>query len=396
MPSVNYNQKCRSQKQAELSIYIHWPYCLSKCPYCDFNSHVEQSVAPNEWSVAIRKQITEGASFLGPRKITSIFFGGGTPSLIQPKTVEEIINQISSNWNIQEDVEITLEANPNSSEAGKFGDLRRAGINRLSLGVQSLVDRDLKFLGREHSASEAKTAAELARKIFPRSSIDLIYSRPDQSAEEWEKELSEAIRIVGNHISVYQLTIEKGTPFYTRQKNGDLKIPNDDKAAQLYQLTQSLLNDSGLPAYEISNHALPGQESRHNLAYWLYKDYLGVGPGAHSRITLGNRIYALSQIRSPARWFRESETGNLVIPQQQALTLLQSTREMLIMGLRLSQGISKKWFTDRTDHSLDELLNLNALGDLSDNEFIINDTVKLQLTARGRPLLNSILERVLP
>ncbi|MEE2694626.1 MAG: radical SAM family heme chaperone HemW [Pseudomonadota bacterium] len=380
----------------ELSIYIHWPYCLSKCPYCDFNSHVQQSVAPNDWGDAVGKQIIEGATFLGPRKITSIFFGGGTPSLMEPKLVEKIINEVGKQWHIKDNVEITLEANPNSSEAKKFGDLRQAGVNRLSLGVQSLVDRDLKFLGREHSANEAKAAAELARNIFPRSSIDLIYSRPDQTMDQWEQELREAMELINNHISVYQLTIEKGTPFYTRQKDGVLSMPNDDKAVQLYRQTQSLLKDFGLPAYEISNHALPGCESQHNLAYWLYKDYLGVGPGAHSRLTVDKQIYALSQVRSPAKWFKAGKMEHFIDTRGDGLTLLQSTREMIIMGLRLHQGISKKWFKRRTNCSLGEMLDPNILKNLSDNEFIINDAIKLQLTMRGRPLLNAILDRLLP
>jgi len=396
IPNIDHALKCRSQEQPGLSIYVHWPYCLSKCPYCDFNSHVQQTVAPNDWSGAIRKQIVEAANFLGPRTITSIFFGGGTPSLMEPKIAAEIINQIGRQWHIHEDVEISLEANPNSSEAARFGDLRGAGVNRVSLGVQSLVDRDLRFLGRGHTAREAKAAAALARNIFPQSSIDLIYSRPDQSIEQWQRELREAIELVGNHISVYQLTIEKGTPFYARQRNGTLAIPNDDKAVQLYQQTQSLLNEFGLPAYEISNHALPGCESQHNLAYWLYKDYLGVGPGAHSRITVDNHIYALSQVRSPAKWYRESKVGNFIDSRRNALTLLESTREMVIMGLRLHQGISKNWFENRTSHSLDEMLDSDILNDLCENRLMINDAKKIQLTARGRPLLNAILERILP
>ena len=394
--NANHTLECQSQKQADLAIYVHWPYCLSKCPYCDFNSHVEQSVPPNDWSAAIRKQLEEGANFLGPRKITSIFFGGGTPSLMEPKIVGDIIDQIGQRWRLQENVEITLEANPNSSEAAKFADLRDAGVNRLSLGVQSLVDRDLKFLGREHTAREARGAAELARKIFPSSSIDLIYSRPEQTMDQWEKELGDALELVGNHISVYQLTIEKGTPFYARQKGGELLIPNDDRAIQLYQHTQSLLFDFGLPAYEISNHAHPGYESQHNLAYWLYKDYLGVGPGAHSRVTSGSRIYALSQVRSPAKWFRESKMGNFVESRLESLSVLQSAREMVIMGLRLHRGISKKWFENRTGHLLEDMLDSNILRNLATNKFIINDTEKIQLTTRGRPLLNAILERLLP
>ena len=396
IPTVEHTLKCQSQEQPDLSIYVHWPYCLSKCPYCDFNSHVERSVSPDDWRDTVNKQLLEGVNLLGPRKITSIFFGGGTPSLMEPKTVEDIINQIGKQWHIHKDVEITLEANPNSSEAAKFGELRRVGVNRLSLGVQSLVDTDLRFLGREHTANEARAAAELARNTFPQSSIDLIYSRPEQTMQQWERELGEALQLIGDHISVYQLTVEKGTPFYASQRNGTLSIPDDDRAVQLYQQTQSLLNDFGLPAYEISNHALPGCEGQHNLTYWLYKDYLGVGPGAHSRITVDNRIYAVAQVRSPGKWLRASTAGALVDTCGDALTLLEGTREMVIMGLRLHQGINKKWFENRTSHSLDEILDSNTLKDLSENKLIINDTKKIRLTARGRPLLNAILERLLP
>ena len=388
--------KYASTEQKDLSIYVHWPFCVSKCPYCDFNSHVERSVEPSDWSKAIADQIAEGASLLGRRSITSIFFGGGTPSLMRPQIVAEVINHIEKKWHVPSNTEISLEANPNSSDATKFSDFLKAGVNRLSLGVQSLDNRNLKFLGRHHSAEEAISAAETARKIFPRSSIDLIYSLPGQTLDNWQKELAEALKIMGNHISLYQLTIEKGTPFYAMQRNGDLKLPGDVKAMQLYELTQDVLNASGFPAYEISNHAQPGGESRHNLTYWLYKDYLGVGPGAHSRLTLDNKVYALAQIPSPAKWFEENKMEMSIDARSEALSLLQCVREMVMMGLRLTGGINKKLFRNRLNHSLHDVLDSNALAGLTENGLLVDDTLNLRLTSRGRALINPILERLLP
>ena len=385
-----------SAEQRDLSIYVHWPFCVSKCPYCDFNSHVERSVEPSDWSQAIGDQIAEGARLLGRRSITSIFFGGGTPSLMRPQIVAEVINHIEKKWNIPKSAEISLEANPNSSDATKFSDFLKAGVNRLSLGVQSLDNGNLHFLGRQHSSAEAIKAAETAREIFPRSSVDLIYSLPGQTIDNWQKELAKALKIVGDHISLYQLTVEKGTPFYAMQRNGDLKLPDDDKAMQLYALTQDMLNASGLPAYEISNHARPGGESRHNLTYWLYKDYLGVGPGAHSRLTLDNKVYALAQIPSPAKWFEEKKARIAIDGRSEALSLLQCVREMVMMGLRLTGGINKKQFRSRLNHSLNDVLDSNALASLTKNGLVLDDANNLQLTSRGRALINPILERLLP
>ena len=385
-----------SSKQKDLSIYVHWPFCVSKCPYCDFNSHVERSVEPSDWSKAIGHQITEGASLLGRRSINSIFFGGGTPSLMQPQIVAEVINHIEKKWHVPRSAEISLEANPNSSDSTKFSDFRRAGINRLSLGVQSLDNKNLQFLGRQHSSEEAIRAAETAREIFPRSSIDLIYSLPGQTIDTWRKELAEALKIMGDHISLYQLTVEKGTPFYAMQKNGDLTLPGDDKAVQLYSLTQDMLNASGFPAYEISNHARPGGESRHNLSYWLYKDYLGVGPGAHSRLTLDNKVCALAQVPSPAKWLQEHQTGMSIDDRSKELSVLQCVREMVMMGLRLTSGINKKLFRERLNHSLNDVLNSKVLAGLTEKGLVLDDAHSLQLTSHGRTLINPILERLLP
>jgi putative oxygen-independent coproporphyrinogen III oxidase len=388
--------KYTSAEQKDLSIYVHWPFCVSKCPYCDFNSHVERSVEPSSWSKAIGNQIAEGANLLGRRSITSIFFGGGTPSLMRPQIVAEVINHIEKQWHISENAEISLEANPNSSEATKFADFLKAGVNRLSLGVQSLDNRNLQFLGRQHSADEAIRAAETAREIFPRSSIDLIYSLPGQTIDKWQKELTEALKITGDHISLYQLTVEKGTPFYAMQRNGNLKLPRDSKAIQLYKLTQDMLKASGFPRYEISNHAQPGGESCHNLTYWLYKDYLGVGPGAHSRITLDNKVYALAQIPSPAKWLEENKTGTSIDARSEVLSLLQCVREMVMMGLRLTGGINKKRFEDRLNHSLNDVLDPNVLASLKERGLVLDNALNLQLTSCGHTLINPILERLLP
>lgn len=382
--------------QSELSVYIHWPFCVSKCPYCDFNSHVKRDVSTSSWSNAIGDQIARGADLLGVRTVSTIFFGGGTPSLIQPAIVGEILNQIHKRWNVKPDVEVTLEANPNSSEATKFSDFLEAGVNRLSLGVQSLNDKDLQFLGRQHSAKEARKAADVARAIFPRFSIDLIYSLPGQSLGQWEQELTDAIKMVGEHISLYQLTIEKGTPFYTTHRNGNLSLPKDTQALQLYNLTQEIMGTVGISAYEISNHAKPGYESLHNLTYWQYRDYLGVGPGAHSRLTINNEIYAISQVRSPAKWLEATKRGAPLASSLESLSLIQCVREMVMMGLRLTNGINKNWFQTRLNYPLNNFLDAQVLSALVENELVIENTNKLGLTSSGRALINPILERLLP
>jgi len=273
-------------------VYIHWPFCKSKCPYCDFNSHVSDSVDHNAWAKSYAHEIDHVASMTGQREVTSIFFGGGTPSLMKPQTVEHILNHLCTVWNVSKDIEITLEANPTSIEADKFSDFKAAGINRVSVGVQSLRDSDLKFLGREHSAKEAIGAIKIANDIFERVSFDLIYARPEQTIESWREELTEALEYANGHLSLYQLTIEQGTPFYAMEARGDFRIPEADQAGEFYEVTQEILNAAGLPAYEISNHAAKGQESAHNLTYWRYGDYAGIGPGAHGRLTLDAKKYA--------------------------------------------------------------------------------------------------------
>ncbi|MBL8665802.1 MAG: coproporphyrinogen III oxidase, partial [Candidatus Odyssella sp.] len=270
------------------ALYVHWPFCLSKCPYCDFNSHVRERVEEARWQRAYLAELERAAAETPGRVVTSVFFGGGTPSLMPPETAAAILARIRALWPVAPDAEITLEANPGAAEAARFRAFRAAGVNRLSIGVQALDDAALKFLGRRHVAAEALAAVERAAGIFPRYSFDLIYARPGQSVAAWREELARALRFAGDHLSVYQLTIEPGTAFHTAHARGDFALPDEDTAADLYEATRDLLGAAGLAAYEISNHARPGGESRHNLAYWRYADYAGIGPGAHGRLTLGD------------------------------------------------------------------------------------------------------------
>ena len=273
-------------------IYVHWPFCAAKCPYCDFNSHVRhQPVDQARFAAAFERELTHFAELTGPKAVQSVFFGGGTPSLMQPATVERILGKVADLWNLEPDAEISLEANPSSVEADRFAGYRAAGVNRVSLGVQSLIDEDLRRLGRLHDSRAARAAVEIARKTFPRLSFDLIYARPDQTLADWETELQDAIDLAADHLSLYQLTIEEGTPYHQLFHSGRLQMPPPDLGAAFYEMTQDITASAGLPAYEVSNHARPGAECRHNLVYWRYGDYVGVGPGAHGRLTVGaNRL----------------------------------------------------------------------------------------------------------
>ena len=321
-------------------IYVHWPFCTAKCPYCDFNSHVRHQ-PPDEprFAAALARELRHFASLTPARTVTSIFLGGGTPSLMQAATVEAILDAITGLWPVAPDVEITLEANPGSAEAERFRGYRAAGVNRLSLGVQSLNDQALKALGRIHDAADARRAVDLARATFPRLSFDLIYARPAQTLRGWRAELETAIAMAADHLSLYQLTIEDGTPFQRLHAAGKLAMPDPESAASFYRLTQDVTDAHGLPAYEISNHAAPGAQSRHNLTYWRYRDYVGVGPGAHGRLTVDGARRATVSERHPERWLElVEERGNALIADD-ALTLEESADEMLLMGLRLSEGI---------------------------------------------------------
>jgi oxygen-independent coproporphyrinogen-3 oxidase len=321
-------------------VYIHWPFCAAKCPYCDFNSHVRhQPVDQERFARAFAAELATMRQRTGPREVTSIFLGGGTPSLMKPETVGAVLEAVASNWTVPADIEITLEANPSSVEAERFRGYRAAGVNRVSLGVQALNDRDLRFLGRLHNVSEALNAIGLAREIFPRLSFDLIYARPGQTLEGWAGELEEAIGHAADHLSLYQLTIEDGTPFHALHKAKKFEIPDPDLAADLYQLTQEITAARGLPAYEISNHARPGAESRHNLTYWRYGEYAGVGPGAHGRFVEGSHRTVTITERQPERWAELVESRGHGVIDGEVLTRSEEADEFLLMGLRLAEGI---------------------------------------------------------
>ncbi|MBO6727171.1 MAG: coproporphyrinogen III oxidase [Rhizobiaceae bacterium] len=321
-------------------LYVHWPFCAAKCPYCDFNSHVRhQPVDQPRFAAALAREMATIRQRTGPRRLDSIFLGGGTPSLMEPATVGEVLEAAAANWEMPANIEITMEANPSSVEAERFRGYRDAGVNRVSLGVQALNDTDLRFLGRLHNVEAALGAIRLAREIFPRMSFDLIYARPGQTPEAWAAELREAIGHAADHLSLYQLTIEEGTPFFSLHAAGKLSVPDQETAAALYEVTQEVTAAQGLPAYEISNHARPGAESRHNLIYWRYGEYAGVGPGAHGRfISEGKRKVTFTE-KSPERWRDLVETQGHGVVGGETLTRPEEADELLLMGLRLSEGI---------------------------------------------------------
>ncbi|MDA4845196.1 radical SAM family heme chaperone HemW [Hoeflea poritis] len=335
-------------------IYVHWPFCAAKCPYCDFNSHVRHKpVDQPRFVAAFQREILQMRAITGARTVTSIFFGGGTPSLMAPQTVDEILSAIGRAWDVAIDAEITLEANPSSVEAERFRGYRAAGVNRVSLGVQALNDSDLKTLGRLHSVSEALTAIELARETFPRLSFDLIYARPGQSVQDWERELDAAIGHAADHLSLYQLTIEQGTPFYGLYKSGRLKIPDGDLSADLYEATQALTSARGLPAYEVSNHAVPGAESRHNLTYWRYGDYVGLGAGAHGRLSHAYGRIGTVNRRLPEQWLEQVETLGHGMESEERLDTEAQADELMLMGLRLREGFDVTRWRDLSGRSVD-------------------------------------------
>ena len=323
-----------------LALYIHWPFCLAKCPYCDFNSHVRERIPQARFRAALRRELEWEAARLGRRRLTSIFFGGGTPSLMEPETVAVLIADAQRLFEPADAMEITLEANPTSVEAGRFAAFRDAGVNRVSIGVQSLDGAALRMLGRQHSAAQAIAALETARAIFPRISFDLIYARPGQTLAEWRAELRQALDLAADHLSLYQLTIEPGTKFEAMHRRGEIVLPDDDTAVALYEATAEEAARFGLLGYEVSNYAVPGSESRHNLTYWRYGDYAGIGPGAHGRITLSPPdILATRRHRAPEPWAERVERDGHGTVEQMALQQTERAREMLLMGLRLTEGI---------------------------------------------------------
>ena len=330
-----------------LALYIHWPFCLAKCPYCDFNSHVRERIPQSRFRAALRQELEWEAARLGRRPLVSIFFGGGTPSLMEPETAAALIADARRLFDPAPDLEISLEANPTSVEAGRLAAFRDAGVNRLSLGVQSLREDALRLLGRQHTAEQALAALELARNLFPRLSFDLIYARPGQDPADWRDELRQALALAADHLSLYQLTIEPGTVFEARHRRGELALPDADAAAPLYSATEEEAARFGLLPYEVSNYARPGAESRHNLVYWRYGDYSGIGPGAHGRLGIGQRLIATRRHRAPEAWAELVERDGHGCTSEQPLAPTERAREMLIMGLRLSEGIDAGRFRAR-------------------------------------------------
>jgi oxygen-independent coproporphyrinogen-3 oxidase len=377
------------------ALYIHWPFCKSKCPYCDFNSHVRDGIAQQRWRQALLAELDHAAAETAGRRVTSIFFGGGTPSLMEPATVAALIDRAAARWSMEENVEVTLEANPTSVESGTFGPLRQAGVNRLSLGVQALDDRALRFLGRGHDAAEALAAVALARRHFARYSFDLIYARPEQTLAQWRAELARAVELAGDHLSVYQLTIEPGTAFATAHARGDWALPEDDRAGDLFEATQDALAAAGLAAYEISNHARPGGECRHNLTYWRYGDYVGIGPGAHGRVTRGPDKLATRRHRAPETWLAAVERHGHGLQERIALSAAERAEEMLMMGLRLAEGVARARFRAETGAEIEASLDSSRVADLVAGGFLVQDDQGLRATAAGRQRLNAVLARLM-
>jgi oxygen-independent coproporphyrinogen-3 oxidase len=336
-----------------LALYVHWPFCVSKCPYCDFNSHVRAEIDQDKWREALLADLAHEARLLPGRKLTSIFFGGGTPSLMDPGVVESVIGAAKSHWRFASDVEITLEANPNSVEAGRFADLAGAGVNRLSLGLQSFDDQALRFLGRAHSARQGFRALEIAQKNFRRVSFDLIYALPGDTAESWSAMLAQALSLGTAHLSLYQLTIEPGTHFAAMVQRRELEPLDADSAASLYELTDDMTSCAGVPSYEISNYARPRQESRHNLTYWRYGDYAGIGPGAHGRLTQGREKIATATERRPETWLEQVEAQGHGMIDREILGLDEQADELLLMGLRLREGVDLARWQELSGRDLD-------------------------------------------
>lgn len=373
------------------ALYIHWPFCLAKCPYCDFNSHVRERIPEARFIAALERELVWEHARLGERPLGSIFFGGGTPSLMSPESVARLIATAERFFPPTPDIEITLEANPTSVEAAKLAGFHAAGVNRLSLGIQSFDDRALKFLGRRHSAAEARAALAIARRTFRRVSFDLIYARPGQTLETWRRELQEAFALGPDHLSLYQLTIEPATSFATRAARGELVLPVPECQAALYEATAEEAARHGLFAYEISNYAKPGAESRHNLAYWRYSDYVGVGAGAHQRVTIGGDLYATRRRRAPEAWAADVELSGHGTVAEEALDGRTRAREMLLMGLRLTEGIEPAHFARRTGVVLDRAVDQTVLEDCIAADYLAWHDGRLKATAAGRLRLNALL-----
>ena len=377
--------------EAGFGLYIHWPFCQSKCPYCDFNSHVAERIDQTRWLKAYLAEIDRVGQQTAGLRLQSVFFGGGTPSLMDPETVFAILDRVRATWVVANDWEVTLEANPGSAEAGKFRTFRSAGVNRLSMGVQALNDTDLKRLGRLHTAAEAIAAFDVARSCFDRVSFDLIYARQDQTPEDWAQELTRALDMAVDHLSLYQLTVEDGTAFGDRHAKGGLKgLPDEDRSVALYEITQDLCEAAGLPAYEVSNHAGASAQSVHNLIYWRGGDYAGVGPGAHGRLTLDGRRWATEALRQPAAWLDAVENcGTGELPRDELASLARA-QEYVFMSLRLAEGLDLARLNAISGLSLPRA----ALADLSALNLIATGSGRVVATPKGRMVLNSLIRKL--
>lgn len=373
-------------------LYIHWPFCLAKCPYCDFNSHVAKSIDQSQWAQAYCNEIERLGAETGSKPLKSVFFGGGTPSLMDPETVDTILRKVRETWPMTNDVEITLEANPTSVEAGRFAGYKDAGVNRVSIGIQALNDNGLRRLGRLHSVAEARAALETATALFDRVNFDLIYARQDQTLAQWQTELSDALAMAADHLSLYQLTIENGTAFGDRLAAGGLHgLPKEDLAADMYQLTQDMTSAADLNAYEVSNHAKSGSKSRHNLIYWNCGDYAGIGPGAHGRLTLNGVRYATETPKNPQKWLDAVlQTGTGEMPRH-AQSADEHADEYLMMGLRISEGINLA----RYETIARSPLPVKKITELSEIGVITAQSGRLAATSQGRPVLNAIIKELL-
>ena len=383
MPSESSSQRS-SNVGDPFALYVHWPFCVSKCPYCDFNSHVRETIDQDAWRKALLTDLAYEARLLPGRTLGSIFFGGGTPSLMPPATVAALIEAAGRYWPLADDVEITLEANPSSVEADRFADLRAAGINRVSLGVQAFDDERLAFLGRAHSAREGLDAIATAQRNFARVSFDLIYALPGDTEQQWSSDLDRAIGLGTEHLSLYQLTIEPGTRFAAMAAKGTLTPLDADHAGGLFELTQARTAAAGIPAYEISNHARPGAESRHNLTYWRYGDYAGIGPGAHGR----RNGRATLRHRKPENWLTAISRNNHGIELEEALTDSERATEALVMGLRLAEGL------DVQRSGLEPFVNRNAIARLAEQGLLVRDGTRIAATSAGMLLLDAILREI--
>ncbi len=381
--------------KGQSGLYFHWPFCLSKCPYCDFNVHVQDDIDHERWEAAYLKSLESYAEMLEGRTISSIFFGGGTPSLMRPATVRAILDKVHALWPCVNDLEITLEANPTSVEVEKFEAFKDAGINRVSIGVQALNDSDLKFLGRKHSMDEALRALEIASENFDRFSFDLIYARPDQTSEDWREELSRAVKLAKGHMSLYQLTIERNTPFHYDHAQKLFSIPDEDLAAEFYDITQDILAAAGLPAYEVSNHAAAGHESQHNLTYWHYGDYIGVGPGAHGRLTLGDQKFATREHHAPQIWLEQVEQLGRAVHPFQSLSHEDRFTEALMMGVRLHEGVRLDHLSAQGGQDWQSYIDAERLRIVQDQGWLEVRKDVLRLTREGMLRLNALIPYIL-